>query len=73
MKVIKIANTIVALDKVKSVQLCISGSGAKSNPFNYAIDIAYFGNEREYLNIGDDEKLAKESMEKIFNILENNT
>jgi hypothetical protein len=24
------------------------------------------------LNLGDDEKLAKESMEKIFNILESN-
>ena len=71
MKVVRISNTIVSLERVKSVQMCVSGSGAKSNPYNYAIDVAYFGNEREYINLGDNKTLAEETMQTIFDVLEN--
>ncbi len=71
MKVVKIKNMIVSLENVKSVTQTISGSGAKSNPYNYAINIQYFGNEGEYIHLDEDRVAAETAMAQIFQILEN--
>ena len=69
MKVIKVGDEIVVLEKVKSVNVHESGSGAKSNPFRYTIHIEYFGNEFSNITIMNDEAKAHNTMNKIYEIL----
>lgn len=69
MRVIKVDDEIVVLEKVKNVSVSESGSGAKSNPFRYTIHIEYFGNEFSNITIMNDETKAHNVMNKIYEIL----
>ena len=69
MKVIKVDDKIVVLEKVKGVEVSESGSGAKSNPFRYTIQVEYFGGDFENITIVSDEVKAHNTMNKIYEIL----
>ena len=69
MKCIKVDNTIVVLERVKDIELLSGGSGAKSNPFWFALDIEHFGGERSRIDLGENEIQAHNTMNQIYEIL----
>lgn len=69
MKVIKVGDEIMVLERVKKVGISESGSGAKSNPFRYTISIEYFGDECSDITVMHDKVKALEVMNRIYEIL----
>lgn len=69
MKILKTADEIVVLENVKAIVKNRYGTGAKSNPFTFSIDIFYFNNEEYSIRFGKDEQSFNECYEDIFNIL----
>jgi hypothetical protein len=69
MKILVTDERIVVLENVKDVNLAHSGSGAKSNPYYYYLHINYFGGESVDIEYGTNEKGAKETFNKITEIL----
>lgn len=65
----RINDKIVALTNVKSVELHVSGSGAKSNPYLYMVKIEYFGEEYTSLYFEEEGIMAKNTMNEIFKAL----
>lgn len=69
MKFIKTAKEIVSLENVMKVSKWEQGTGAKSNPFRFRIDITYYNNMEEWIWCDDDRKLMDEIFEEIAKIL----
>lgn len=55
----------VCLSNVKTVEMDISGTGAKSNPHDYTIRIEYFGGERAYLSYNQASTTAETALRNI--------
>lgn len=73
MKLITTEDKIVSLENIKTVELIAGGTGAKSNPYYYNIEIEYKDCKSAFLHFRDNEKKAKETFEKILKILSENT
>lgn len=56
---------LVSLNNVKSVELDVYGSGAKSNPFQYTIVIQYFGDEKTHLSYKSASDTAETALRNI--------
>lgn len=69
MKCIKTNEKIVSLENVKSVQKFTWGSGAKSNPFSYRIDVDYFNGDDCSIFFEEDKKAFEATYEEIYEIL----
>lgn len=64
MAFIKTEKNITSLENVKNVEFVIYGSGTKSNPYGYMIDVDYFQGNTVYLRFQGDN--AKEKAEETF-------
>jgi outer membrane usher protein FimD/PapC len=72
MKAIKFKNEIVILDNAHKIELVNLGTGAKSNPNQYVINIYLNNNTFDTLKVGENAKEAEMVMTDIFNILREN-
>ena len=72
MKAIKFKNEIVILDNAHKIELVNLGTGAKSNPNQYVINIHFNNNTFDTLKVGESAKEAEAVMTDIFNILREN-
>lgn len=69
MKLIKTNDELICLEGVKKVVKRTFGSGAKSNPYKYFINIQYF-NEEDGVNIEfDNKKVFDDTFDEIAEIL----
>lgn len=69
MKLIRTDNQIISLENVKEISLHTSGSGAKSNPYQYNINIEYMNKERSWISCKGSKEKAEDIMNKIYDIL----
>ena len=69
MKVIRVKNTIVSLENVKSIEFETHGTGAKSNPYYCNICIIYMNDSKSWLQFEQDEKEREKVFEEIYEIL----
>ena len=72
MKAIRFKNEIVILDNAHKIELVNYGSGAKSNPNRYTINIYLNNNMTISLKIGENANEAEAVMTEIFNVLREN-
>ena len=69
MKLIRTNDELICLERVKKVTTRTFGSGAKSNPYKYFINIQYF-NDEDCVNIEfDNKKKFDDTFEEIAEIL----
>lgn len=60
---------IISLNNLIEIKTLSWGTGAKSNPFIYAIEFRYFGGENARINCEKDATMAKTILEEVYEIL----
>ena len=65
----KASQKIVSLNNITEIKMLTWGSGAKSNPYTYAIEFCYTGGETARIDCDKSKVMAETILEEIFDNL----
>lgn len=69
MRAIRFKDKIISLEAVREVTSSVTGTGAKSNPFRYAIHVYYMNDKSASFYNLESLEMVEQLMDSIFNIL----